>query len=104
VSALALRALSALAAGPERREVRLVAAAIRECGDAETLSLFGLPQEGPGPVFDRVALARVEELAEEAGASSLTALDLYAYVVAGPDWSPFPHVRAADAEAEEGED
>ena len=48
----------------------------------------GLEPE-PEPAFNREALAAVEEVAEQAGADALVALDLYTEVV-NPGWSPFP--------------
>jgi hypothetical protein len=98
LSELLARALRALGPGAKRDEIALVARALRDSGDEETLALFGLPQEGPELAFDRAALGRVEELAEAVGASPFVALDLYVYVTAGPDWTPFPWVAAAEDE------
>ena len=91
MSQLVFRAFQAIGPpGPEyRREVALVAKAIRESGDEEALALFGVGAEpDPDPVFDREAFARVTEVADHAGADGLTALDLYTAVV-NPNWAPF---------------
>ena len=58
--------------GPSRRELGLVATAIRDSGDEEALALWG-DYCGPG-------YRRLVELAEEAGSSGLVALDLYVEV------------------------
>lgn len=72
-----------------RREVALVAKAIRQSGDAEGLALFGVGAEpDPDPRFDRDALGRVKEVAERAGADSHVALDLFT-AVTNPLWAPF---------------
>jgi len=91
VSQLVFRAFQAIGPpGPQyRREVALVAKAIRESGDEEALALFGVGAEpAPDPAFDREACARVTEVAEHAGADGLTALDVYTAVV-NPNWAPF---------------
>ena len=74
MSQLVFRAFQAIGPpGPEyRREVALVAKAIRESGDEEALVLFGVGAEPhPDPAFDREACARVTEVAEHAGADGL---------------------------------
>ena len=71
-----------------RREVALVAKAIRQSGDEEALALFGLGREPePVPVFDHDAYERVVDVAERAGKPH-DALDLYTAVV-NPGWAPF---------------
>ncbi len=82
-------------ARPEyRREVALVAKAIRESGDEEALALFGAGREpDPDPTFDHDALVRVAEVAERAGAGWHAALDLYTAVV-NPGWAPFGDRRS----------
>ena len=70
VGALLFNAFKALGMGPSRRELGLVATAIRESGDEEALVLWDGPDFGPG--YDRL-----EEIAEEAGAGGFVALDLY---------------------------
>ena len=80
-----------------RREVGLVAKAIRQSGDAEALALFGVGAEpDPDPAFDRDALARVTEVAERAGADSHVALDVFTAVV-NPGWAPFGYPYFEDA-------
>ncbi len=91
MSQLVFRAFQAIGPpGPQyRREVALVAKAIRESGDDEALALFGVGAEpDPDPAFDHEARRRVTEAAEHAGADGLTALDLYTAVV-NPNWAPF---------------
>jgi hypothetical protein len=72
VSALLFNAFKALGMGPSRRELGLVATAIRESGDEEALALWG---DNYGPRYRRLT-----ELAVEAGAGGLVALDLYVEV------------------------
>jgi hypothetical protein len=72
VSELVFAAFKALGMGPSRRELGLVATAIRDSGDEEALALWG-DYCGPG-------YRRLVELAEEAGSSGLVALDLYVEV------------------------
>jgi hypothetical protein len=104
VSDLVFAAFQALGMGPSKREIALVAKAIRESEDEEALALFRAGSQ-PDPVFDRVACAAVTEIAERAGAGGLVALDLYTEVIR-PGWSPFPALgaeeRAAAADIEEG--
>ena len=72
-----------------RREVALVAKAIRQSGDDEALALFGVGAEpDPDPVFDRDAYERVVEVAERAGTDWRLGLDLFTAVV-HPNWTPF---------------
>jgi hypothetical protein len=92
VSALVALALTALGPAASKREIQLVAQALRDSGDAEALALFGLPVDGepdPNPVFDREACARVKEIAVEVSAGPFVGLDLYAWTV-HPMWNPFP--------------
>jgi hypothetical protein len=70
---LAVAAFEALGAGPTRRELALVARALRESGDEETVALFAEP-------FSKDGWSRLAELAEQAGASGFVALDLYVEV------------------------
>ena len=82
-------ALRALVPDPTRREVVLVAAAIRASGDEEALGLFGVDPESE-PVFDSEACGRVKEAAGRAGLNGFDALDLYTEV-ACPGSLPFPN-------------
>lgn len=104
MSDLVFAAFQALGMGPSKREIALVAKAIRESEDEEVLALFRAGSE-PEPVFDRVACAAVTEIAERAGAGGLVALDLYTEII-WPGWSPFPvpgaAERAAAADLKEG--
>jgi hypothetical protein len=97
MSELVFSAFQALGMGPSKREIALVAKAIRESDDEEALALFRVGSE-PEPVFDHVACAAVTEIAERAGAGGLVALDLYTEVIR-PGWSPFP-APGAKARAE----
>jgi hypothetical protein len=72
VSALLFNAFKALGMGPSRRELGLVATAIRESGDEEALALWG---DHYGPQYRRLG-----ELAVAAGSRGLVALDLYVEV------------------------
>ena len=72
MSELVFAAFKELGMGPSRRELGLVATAIRDSGDEEALALWG-DYCGPG-------YRRLVELAEEAGSSGLVALDLYVEV------------------------
>lgn len=76
-------AFAALGSEPTRREIMLVARAIRASGDERALALF--PADDVH--FDHVG--PVQELAKRAGVDGFIALDLYAAVVF-PGWSPFP--------------
>ena len=92
MSALVALALTALGPGAGKREIQLVAQALRDSGDAEALAVFGLPAGGetdPDPVFDREACDRVREIAVDVGAGPFVGLDLYAWTV-NPTWNPFP--------------
>ena len=75
--------VAALGSDPTRREVALVARAIRSSGDERALALF--PADDVH--FDHVG--PVQELAVRAGVDAFVALDLYTEVVF-PGWSPFP--------------
>lgn len=89
MSELLLAAFKALGPAPSRRELALVAKAIRESGDEEALALFGAGREPePDPAFDHDACDRVTEVAEQAGAGFHVGLDLYTAVV-NPGWTPF---------------
>jgi hypothetical protein len=63
MSELVRLAFVALGPGVNRREVELVADALRERGDAGTLAVFGLDKSGPRqpPVFDHEAFDVVAE-------------------------------------------
>jgi hypothetical protein len=87
MSALLFNAFRALGPGPARREVALVAQALRESGDADV-----------GPLLDYEnhpeLWARCEEMADEAGAFGFVQLDLalafhnpahFATLIAEPD-------------------
>ena len=90
MSDLVFAALAALGPAANRREVALVAMALRESGDTEALAVFGLDQEPDSESrFDQEACAAVTEIAVRAGAGGFVALDLYTEMVA-PGWSPFP--------------
>jgi hypothetical protein len=69
-----------------RREIAIVADALRESGDEEVLALFRPPG---GEYFDHEACAAVTEIAEQAGAGGVVGLDLYTEVIR-PAWLPFP--------------
>ena len=73
MSELLLAAFGALGPAPSRRELGLVADAVRDCRDREVLSLWDGPHYGPG-------WERLVEIAEEADAGYYVALDLYAEV------------------------
>ncbi len=92
MSDLVFAAFQALGRGPTRREVELVAKALRESGDEEALAPF---QPLGGEYFDHEACSAVTEIAERAGAGGLVALDLYTEVIR-PGWSPFPVCDAAE--------
>ena len=86
---LVFTAFQALGPAATRREVALVAQALRERGDEEVLRLFGAGTEPePDAAFDREACAAVTGIAERAGAGGFVALDLYTEVIR-PGWSPF---------------
>ena len=90
MSDLVFTAFQALGPAATRREVALVAKALRERGDEEVLGLFGAGTEPePDAAFDHEACAAVAEIAERAGAGGFVALDLYTEVIR-PGWSPFP--------------
>ena len=92
MSELLALALTALGPAAGKREVRLIAQALRDSGDAETLAVFGLPVDpevDPNPVFDHEACARVQEIAVEVSAGPFVGLDLYTWTV-HPTWNPFP--------------
>jgi hypothetical protein len=69
VSSLLFNAFRALGRGPVRREVALVAKALRDSGDEEVGPL--LDYENRPELWDRC-----EEMADEAGAFGFVALDL----------------------------
>ena len=100
MSELLLRAFQALGSSPTRREIALVAKALRESGDEETLTMF--PEERG---FD--GLGAVTAMAERADAGAFVGLDLCTEVI-WPGWSPFPGPRAdkvaADADLAGGPD
>ncbi len=73
MSELLLAAFKALGPGPSRRELGLVADAVRDSGDREALALWDGPDYGPG-------YKRLVELAEQAGAGGFVVLDLYVEV------------------------
>ena len=80
-----------------RREISLVARAIRESRDHDALELFGASAvPDPDPVFDRDALERVVEVAECAGKDAHVALDVYT-AVTNPSWGPFGYPYFEDA-------
>jgi hypothetical protein len=73
VSELVVQAFRAIGPpGPRyRREVALVAKALRDSGDQEALALFGAgPDPEPDPAFNHEALAAVQEVAERAGSDA----------------------------------
>lgn len=70
MSALLLNAFGALGPGPTRREVALVATALRESGEADEVGRLLNYEENPGD-WDRCC-----EIVDEAGASGFVALDL----------------------------
>jgi hypothetical protein len=87
VSALLFNAFRALGPGPTRREVALVAQALRESGDADVGPLLDYDNE---PKLYK----RCEEMAEQAGSYEIVALDLalafhnpahFAALIAEPD-------------------
>jgi hypothetical protein len=81
---------AALGPHPTRRELVLVAQAIRDSGDEEAHALFGASSvPDPDPVFDHEACTRVQELADRAGVDGFVALNLYTEVTR-PGWVPFP--------------
>lgn len=87
---LVFTAFQALGPAATRREVALVAKALRETGDEEVLGLFGAGTDPePDAAFDREACAAVTGIAERAGVGGFVALDLYTEVIR-PGWSPFP--------------
>ena len=86
MSGLVFNAFRALGPGATRREVALVAEALRESGEEEVLALFRLPG---CDYFDHEAYAAVAEIAERADAGGFVALDLYTEVIR-PGWLPFP--------------
>ena len=95
MSELVHAAFRALGMGATKREVALVAKALRESGDEEALALFGVGMEPqPDAPFDREAHAAVREIAEHAGAGGVVALELYTEMIR-PGWSPFPVPGAA---------
>ena len=95
MSRMVFAAFQALGPAATKREVELVAEAIRASGDREALELFGAGSEpDPDPPFDHEACEAVTEIAERAGAGGLVALDLYSAVIR-PGWSPFPIPGAA---------
>jgi hypothetical protein len=73
VSELLVAAFKALGPGPTRHELGLVSTAGRESGDREALALWETPEYREG-------YNRLVEIAEEAGAGALVALDLYCEV------------------------
>ena len=82
MSELVFAAFKELGMGPSRRELGLVATAIRDSGDEAALLIAGivalalaLRGDYCGPGYRRLV-----ELAEEAGSSGLVALDLYVEV------------------------
>lgn len=93
MSDLVFAAFRALGMAATKREIALVAKALRESGDKEALAL---PE--PDPAFDREAYASVTEIAERAGAGGFVALDLYTEVIR-PGWAPFPAPGAEDRAA-----
>jgi hypothetical protein len=96
VSELVFAAFKALGMGANKREVALVAKALRATGDADVFALFGQPD--PDAPFDREACAAVAEIAVRAGAGGLVALDLYTEFIR-PGWSPFPAPGAEERAA-----
>jgi hypothetical protein len=84
VSELVFAAFRALGTGPSKREVALVARALRESGDAKAIAMFEAAAADMRAGFDALA-----QIAEKAGAGPLTALDLLPEVLC-PGWSPFP--------------
>lgn len=95
---LVFTAFQALGPAATRREVALVAKALRETGDEEVLGLFGAGTDPePDAAFDREACAAVTGIAERAGVGGFVALDLYTEVIR-PGWSPFP-TRGAEGRA-----
>lgn len=75
MSALAFAAFRALGMGPSGRELALVAAALSDSNDEETLALF-FERETYGDGYRQLA-----DIAERAGAGRLVALDLYVEVL-----------------------
>jgi hypothetical protein len=73
MTALLFHAFKALGMGPARSETALVASALRESGDRETLAMF----EGD----TKAAMERLEAVAVEAGSCGLVALDLLTEVL-----------------------
>jgi hypothetical protein len=72
---LVLAAFEALGMGATRRELGLVAKALRDSGDEETLALFYEPESyGDG-------YRRLVDISQQAGAGGFVALDLYVEVV-----------------------
>lgn len=91
MSGLVALALTALGPAAGKREIQLVAQALRSSGDAEALAVFGLPADGetdPDPVFDHEACERMQRLAVEVAAGPFVGLDLYTWTV-NPTWTPF---------------
>ena len=79
-------AFTALGACPSRREIGLVAKALRACEDSELEALVG-PADRDAP-FDHDACHVLQEIATEAKAGPFTGLDLYTELVR-PGWNPF---------------
>jgi hypothetical protein len=88
VTELLHAAFHALGPAATRREVALVAQALRESGDDATLAMF---RPLDGAYFDRESCAAVTEVAERAGAGGFVGLDVYTAVIR-PGWSPFDEV------------
>ena len=80
-----MAALTALGSCPTRRELALVARAVRSCADPELEALVG-PASSDAP-FDRDACHVVQEIATEAKAGPFVGLDLYTELVR-PGWCP----------------
>jgi hypothetical protein len=77
VSELVLDALRALGGRPSLEEIERVAAALRQCGEPEVLTLFGLGQ----PITEREAWERFIALVQEHDEGlGFTALDVFAEV------------------------
>jgi hypothetical protein len=87
MSELVFAAFEALGMAATTQDVARVANALRETGDADVFALFGEPD--PDAPFDDEACAAVAEIAVQAGAGGLVALDLYTEFIC-PGWSPFP--------------
>ena len=86
---LVFAAFRALGSASSRNEVALVAEALRASGDPEVFALFGVTPAASEPPFDHDACHAVAEIAVQAGAHGLTALDVYTEFVR-PGWTPFP--------------